>query len=134
MVSVTADDARLLKDVRLFVEPVEVYDAKGKLLGLFVPANLERGKQMRAKVIAETDWAEIERRIDFNEKGASHEEVWCRIRQLEAEIQRRQTAGEKDFTTEEALAYYRSLWPEAKLPPPVPLAEAPLEAGPCATR
>ena len=62
MITLTADDDVLLKVLRLFVEPVEVWDAKGKFLGLFVPANLERGKQLYARVPTESERAEIERR------------------------------------------------------------------------
>ncbi len=62
MIQLTADEHWLLKDLESFVEPVEVLDASGKLLGLFVPANLERGKQLYEELEARTDWAEIERR------------------------------------------------------------------------
>jgi hypothetical protein len=109
MVSLTADDTVLLKDVSLYVEPVEVYDSAGKLLGLFVPANLERGKEMYARAEARIDWAEIERRKKSNEKGATLQEFWGRIKTLEAEMERRKAAGEKEFTHEEAVAYFKSL-------------------------
>jgi hypothetical protein len=62
MVELIADDRRLLKDLGRFIEPVEVYDACGKMLGLFVPANLERGKQLYEESVAKKDWAEIDRR------------------------------------------------------------------------
>src|SRR5689334_17472060 len=62
MIHVIADDSRLLKDLGRFIEPVEVSDANGKLLGLFVPANLERGKQLYEEAAARIDWAEIDRR------------------------------------------------------------------------
>ena len=109
MISLTADDSRLLKDVRLFIEPVEVYDTRGKLLGLFVPANLERGKQMQARLAGLFDPAEIKRRLQANEPGGTLEQFWKWIRELEAEMKRRKAVGERDFTTEEVLAYFRSL-------------------------
>jgi hypothetical protein len=62
MVELIADDRCLLKDLGRFIEPVEVLDANGNLLGLFVPANLERGKQIYAESMARIDWAEIDRR------------------------------------------------------------------------
>lgn len=62
MVELVADDRRLLKDLGRFIEPVEVLDADGKLLGLFVPANLERCKQLYDESVAKKDWAEIARR------------------------------------------------------------------------
>jgi hypothetical protein len=109
MVSVTADDTVLLKDVGLFIEPVEIYDAAGKFLGLFVPANLERGNEMYARATAQIDRAEIERRKQSKEPGLPLRDALDRLKKLEAEMERREAAGERDFTTEEALAYFRSL-------------------------
>ena len=54
MIHLTADDTTLLKDLALFVEPVEISDADGKLVGLFVPASLERGKELYASLAART--------------------------------------------------------------------------------
>lgn len=109
MITMVADETALLEELRFFVEPVEVYDTKGKLLGLFVPANLERGKQLYAQAAARIDRAEIERRIQSKEKGVPFEEVLGRLKMLEAELERRKATGEKEFTTDEALAYFRSL-------------------------
>lgn len=109
MVLLTADDTWLLKDLRMFVEPVEVYDASGKLLGLFVPANLERGKQLYAQAAARIDRAEIERRMQSQEQAVPFEEVRARLKLLEAETERRKAAGEKELTPEEAVAFVRSL-------------------------
>jgi len=109
MITLTADDSRLLKDMRMFIEPVEVYDTAGKLLGLFVPANLERGKQLYAQAAARIDWAEIERRKQSKEPGVPLDvgRQWLKL--LEAEVERRKAAGERAFTPEEGLAYFRSL-------------------------
>lgn len=109
MITLTADDSRLLKDVRLFVEPVEVYDTGGKLLGLFVPANLERAKEQYAKTAAKIDPAELARRRESKQKGATHDEIWGRIRELQAEMDRREAAGEPPLSSDEGMAYYRSL-------------------------
>jgi hypothetical protein len=81
MIHLTADDEMLLKDLGLFVEPVEITDAGGKLLGLFVPANLERGKQIYAQAAARTDLAEIERRERTETTGRSTQEVLERLGQ-----------------------------------------------------
>ena len=105
MLSVTTDDVRLLKDLAFFIEPVEVYDPQGKLLGLFVPANLERGKELKARAAAQIDWAEIERRRQSGEKGDPFEVVKDRLRLLELEAERRRAAGEKDMTPEEVVAF-----------------------------
>ena len=105
MVSLTADENTLLKDVGLFVEPVEVYDTDGKFLGLFVPANLERGKELYAQAAAQIDWAEIEGRRQSGEETYPSETVLERLKLLEAEAERRRTAGEKELTEKEALAF-----------------------------
>jgi hypothetical protein len=129
MISLTPDDTWLLKDVKLFVEPVEVYDEAGKLLGLFIPANLERGKELFARAIARIDRAEIERRKQVGGKGATNDELWGRIRRLEAEIERRRVAGEREWTTDEALAYFQTLHT-----PGTDKANGVVETGQCATR
>jgi hypothetical protein len=106
MMSLIADDNTLLKDVRLFIEPVEVYDAAGKLLGLFVPANLERCKERQAEILAKVDWAEIDRRAKSGERGVPFDHTLARLKQ---EMERRKKGGEKEWSQEEALAYYHSI-------------------------
>jgi hypothetical protein len=105
MGALTADDTTLLRDVSLFIEPVEVYDTAGKLLGLFVPANLERGKRLYDEAVARIDWAEIERRRTSDEEAYPLEEVRHRLQALEGERERRRTAGERALTEEEALEF-----------------------------
>jgi len=105
MVALTADDTRLLKDVGLFIEPVEVYDARGKLLGLFVPANLERLKEIDAQLVKQIDWDEIENRRPSNEEGAAFETVQERLKLLQEEVERRETAGEGELTADEAVEF-----------------------------
>jgi hypothetical protein len=44
-------------------EPIEVYDVTGKkLLGIFIPANMERCKRVYEEAIARTDFEELKRR------------------------------------------------------------------------
>ena len=62
MIQITADDRFLLSDLSLFVEPVEVLESNGEVVGLFVPTNLERNKVRDDEGAAHIDWAEIERR------------------------------------------------------------------------
>lgn len=116
MVSLTADETELLSVLKLFVEPVELYDPTGKLIGLFVPANLERGKEIYARAIAQTDWAEIERERQSGGPRIPFEDTLARLKQLDAEIERRKAAGERPFTTEEGLAYFRSLRTPGQVP------------------
>ena len=47
--------------------------------------------------------------MQSKEKGIPHAEVMARLRMLEAEAQRRKAAGEKELTSEEAVAFIRSL-------------------------
>jgi hypothetical protein len=105
----TADDRLVIKELATCVEPVEIRDVNGKLLGLFIPANLERAEQLRAEALARIDLAELERRKQS--KGPRHtlQEGLTWLGRLEDEMERRKTAGEKQFTTEEALAFFRSL-------------------------
>ena len=105
MIALTTDDVTLLKELAFFIEPVEVYDAQGKLLGLFVPANLEKGKEMLARARAQIDWAEIERIRQSGEQADPWEVVKERLRLLELEAERRQTAGETEMTSEEVVAF-----------------------------
>ncbi len=109
MVFLVADESTLLKELGLFIEPVEVYDPNGKLLGLFVPGNLERCKEQYARAAAKIDRAELARRMQSKEPGYTFEEVKGRLRALEAEVARRKAAGEKELTPEEALAFIQAL-------------------------
>ena len=61
MGTVTVDETMLLQDVELFIEPVEIYNSKGKLVGVFVPANLERAKQLHAQATALLEPEEVKR-------------------------------------------------------------------------
>jgi hypothetical protein len=109
VLQLTADDALLLKDLALFVEPVEISDATGKLLGLFVPANLERGKQLYAAAAARLDHAELDRRRQSPEPGLTHAEMMAHLEALQAECQRRRAAGLGDLTPDEAAEFVRGL-------------------------
>jgi hypothetical protein len=134
MLQIMADDSWAMTDLALFLEPIEISDATGKLIGVFVPANLERAKERKAKALAQIDPAELERRLRSKEPGDPHHVVLGRLRMLEQEMERRKEAGEKEFTTDEALAYFRSLR-EKGLPHAVEESEsnAQMEAGECAT-
>ena len=82
MIQLVADDTWLVKDLGHFLEPVEVVDSGGKLLGLFVPANLERGKQIQAELGAKIDWAEVRRRAQSKEPGSSLKEVFRHLQTI----------------------------------------------------
>jgi hypothetical protein len=113
MKRVKADESVLLKDVGLLLEPVEIYDATGKLLGLFVPANLERGMQMEQQAQTEIDWEEIEREWRTPEQCYPFEAVRQRLGLLAKEVERRQAAGEGELTEEEAVAFLDRLRQQA---------------------
>src|ERR1700681_3555307 len=76
MVYLTADETILLKELGLFVEPVEISDESGNLLGLFVPANLERGKRLYAELASRADHEELDRRAAERGKGRTTREVF----------------------------------------------------------
>ncbi len=116
MVAVTANETMLLKDVELFLEPVEIYDGNGKLLGLYVPANLERGKEMSKQPSALVDWAELEREARSGEEGEPFERVLDRLNRLAAEVERRRSTGERELTEQEALAFIDRLRQQDKSP------------------
>jgi hypothetical protein len=129
MIELTADESTLLKEVGQFVQPVEIYDGGGRLLGLFVPANLERGKQIQKQALAEIDWAEIERQVQSPEESYPFEVVRERLGRLAKEVERRKTAGEKDLTEEETLALLDSWRQRSRSPRD----QAGTESGSCAT-
>ena len=61
-------------------------DASGKLLGLFVPANLERGKQLYQEMDERIDWPEIERRkTEEAGQGGPLHEVFEHLKTLTAD-------------------------------------------------
>jgi hypothetical protein len=109
MVSITADEKRLLREVGLFMEPVEVHDTEGNLLGYFVPANLQPTAEPCARPVNLADRPELERRLRANEPGEPYEVVRPRLLALEAEIQRREAAGEAPFSPEEGVKFFRQL-------------------------
>jgi hypothetical protein len=133
MIALTADDTTLLKDLELFIEPVEVYDTTGKLLGLFVPGNLERCKELQARADAKTDWARIEQRRQLKGPAVPSEVVQAHLRLLQAEVDRRKAAGERPLTPEEGVAFIDCLRREGRQRngEATPL---PAEQGQCATR
>jgi len=76
MIHVTADGSVAVKDLGQFLEPVEINDTNGKLLGLFVPANLGRAKQLADRAESDADLAEIERRAQSNEECFTTKQVF----------------------------------------------------------
>ena len=82
MVQLTADATMPVASLGQFLEPVEIYDVKGKLLGLFVPADLGRGKQIHAQVEAHLDRAELERRQSYTGKWYTMREVFEHLKSL----------------------------------------------------
>jgi hypothetical protein len=77
-----------LADLAHFVEPVEISDANGKLIGLFVPANLERGKELYDKAATLFDPAELDRIEATEQTGRSLQEILTHLKSLESDGQR----------------------------------------------
>lgn len=103
MQSVTADDRTLLKDVGLLKQTVKICDPAGRLMGLFLPVQSDQ------ELTRLFDAEETTRRLASNAKGATHEEMWGRIKQLDAEINRRKAAGERPLTEDEGVAFCQAL-------------------------
>jgi hypothetical protein len=114
MLPVYADDSGRVKNLGLFFEPVEIWDASGKLLGVFVPANMERCKQQQAEFVASIDWAEIHRRQQDPGPREPLERTLLHLKQVDQESERRKAAGERPMTTDEAMAFYRELRRQAQ--------------------
>ncbi len=81
MIRLTADDAWLVKDLAGFYDTLEIWDANGKLIGVFVPGNLERAKRVYAEAIARTDFAELDRRAAEPGPRRLHKDI---LKELEA--------------------------------------------------
>jgi hypothetical protein len=81
MVRLSTDKAHLLKDLADYPETVELWDENGKLVGVFVPANLGRAKRVYAEAIARTDHAELARRAAEPGPRRAPSEI---LRELEA--------------------------------------------------
>jgi hypothetical protein len=80
MITIRMDGQWRLEDLAAFVEPIELYDAQGKFIGLFVPANMERGKEIYAKAAAMHDPVETERRLREQKPGRLHSELLDELR------------------------------------------------------
>jgi hypothetical protein len=77
MVRITAEDDLWMKDLARLVEPVEISDLNGTLLGVFVPADRERKKRLSTEAAARIDHAELERRkASERGKGRTTREVF----------------------------------------------------------
>ena len=75
-----------LEDLKRFVEPLEIYDADETFIGLFIPANMERGKAMIAAADARVDRVEIERRLREETGGIPLRQTIERMKALEEEM------------------------------------------------
>jgi hypothetical protein len=111
MFSIHATETRLLKDLASCFETAEVYDAGGKLLGVFVPVNLDRMKEKYAQLLALVDRDRASRQDADPRACVPHGEVVARLKALNQESERRKSAREKPFTREEANAFMRAGFP-----------------------
>jgi hypothetical protein len=107
MVAIKISDGLQLKDLQRFYEPVEIHDEDGRVIGVYVPADLQQKRQRVAEMEPPPTTEEIERLM--NQPSVPHAIVMDGLRKLEVESQRRRSAGEPDLTPDEAVAYVRSL-------------------------
>jgi hypothetical protein len=108
MNSLQVNDARVLHDLANCLEPAEIYDGHGKFLGLFVPANLERAKQIYAKLLAMVERDGITRQSADPRNTVPNEVVLARLKALNEESLRREQGGIAPFTLEEVKAFMRT--------------------------
>jgi len=94
MTKVTADEKRLIKELSTYLEPVQIVDSSGNILGHFVPSS--------------------QRMPHVPEECATLQEALGWIGVLQKEMDRRKAHGERQLTNEEALEYYRSVRKKAK--------------------
>jgi hypothetical protein len=85
MIRYPADDTTPMLRLRLFVEPVEIYDAAGKFIGLFVPANLDRGKKIYADATGFRNQTELDRIEATATGGRSTQEVLARLNAMSSD-------------------------------------------------
>ncbi len=76
MIQVTTNDKTLLRELTVFVEPVEINDAEGNIVGVFVPAYLQRAKRLYEQPSKSIDLAELDRRAAFKGKCKTTREVF----------------------------------------------------------
>lgn len=82
MMPLIADDFWMMKDLADFNDTVEIWDTNGRLIGVFVPANLERCKQRYAEAMARTDPEELARRAAEPGPRCLHKEVIEELKSL----------------------------------------------------
>src|ERR1700730_1192361 len=69
MIRIKVDSEWTLEDLGASIQPVEVYDRKNKLLGLFIPASMGRRIQRCGRKLSGAELTEIERRKQSPERG-----------------------------------------------------------------
>jgi hypothetical protein len=79
----TADEA-LLERLAGVMEPAEIRDASGKVLGRFTPVFVDE-QDKRERAAKYFDLAEAERALADKGQGSSLSEVWQRIQTLETQ-------------------------------------------------
>ena len=79
MITVTASEAASLKDLGDYKEPVQICDAGGKVLGVFVPTDGQAPRKVRTGEQEAAYWAEVERRASDPKEGVPLREVYKRL-------------------------------------------------------
>ncbi len=82
----------------------EVRDTAGKVIGFFAPCDLSN-EQASVLMLAQMGLNELKRRGNSKEKGSTLAEIWERLRLLDAENERRITAGLPRFIDDEAVEF-----------------------------
>jgi hypothetical protein len=90
-------------------ETVEIRTPSGELVGPFTPAAAPSRTDEELLAEAGITLEELKQRDDFNGKGYTMAQVLQCLAALEAEINRRQAAGERPLTDDEAEAFVLSV-------------------------
>ncbi len=107
MTRLTADQTPL-EFLTHIAEPVQICDTNGEVLGQFTP-DPKRIEALYGRALKSIDWEELRRRSQSKDKGIPLQETLGLLKLLEQEIERRKNSGERAFTEEEAISYFRSL-------------------------
>lgn len=110
MIQLTADDKPMFVLGGL-VEPAEIYDSDGKLLGVFVPDALAEKRALYAKSEALFDPVEIERRKATEQGGVTTKELFEHLLSLTQDEDTREDLQQRirKLEDEELLEQVRSL-------------------------
>ncbi len=79
MITVNTGQSVSLKDLGAYTEPVQICDAGGKVLGVFVPSEAPARRKVRTPEEEAAYWQEVERRAADQGEGVPLREIYKRL-------------------------------------------------------